>query len=71
MNTGYRGRIGVFELLVVDDQVRAEVLKGSNARIIGKVGREAGMTSLRDDGIRKIRQGITSVEEVLRTTIAV
>jgi len=71
MGTGYRGRIGVFELLVVDDDVRAEVLKGSNARAIGRAGRAGGMTPLRQDGIRKVLQGITSVDEVVRTTIAV
>ena len=71
LKTGYRGRIGIFELLVVDDAVRAEVLRGSNSKTIGEAGMAGGMTTLREDGIRKIQQGTTSVEEVLRTTIAV
>jgi type II secretory ATPase GspE/PulE/Tfp pilus assembly ATPase PilB-like protein len=71
MGTGFRGRIGIFELLVVDDGVRAEVLKGSNTRAIGLAGKAGGMTSLREDGVRKVLLGITSVDEVLRTTIAV
>ncbi len=70
-NTGYKGRIGIFELLMVDENVRIEILKGSNSHTIGLVGQAGGMTPLRVDGIRKIQQGMTSVEEVLRTTIKV
>lgn len=70
-NTGYKGRIGIFELLMVDENVRAEILKGSNSHIIGLAAQKGGMTTLRTDGIRKIQLGTTSVEEVLRTTLKV
>ncbi len=69
LHSGYKGRIGIFELLEVDDDVRTEILKGSNARTLGEVGKAAGMTTLREDGIRKIQLGTTSTAEVLRTTI--
>ncbi len=69
LHSGYKGRIGVFELLVVDEAVRTEILKGSNARTLAEVGKGAGMTTLREDGIRKLQMGTTSMEEVLRTTI--
>ncbi len=69
LNSGYKGRIGVFELLEVNEAVRTEILKGSNARTIAEVGKEAGMTTLREDGIRKLQMGTTSMDEVLRTTI--
>ncbi len=70
-NTGYKGRIGIFELLMVDENVRTEILKGSNSHVIGLAAQAGGMTTLRTDGIRKIQLGTTSVEEVLRTTLKV
>ncbi len=69
LHSGYKGRIGIFELLEVDENVRTEILKGSNARTLANVGMAAGMTTLREDGIRKIQLGTTSTAEVLRTTI--
>lgn len=69
MKTGFRGRTGIFELLVVDEDVRAEVMRGGTARAIAAVAEKNGMTSLRQDGVRKVIEGVTSVEEVLRTTV--
>jgi len=66
--TGYRGRQGVFEMMPVTDEVRALVLERSSSREVRKVAMQQGMTSLRGDGWRLIREGKTTPEEVLRLT---
>lgn len=66
--TGYRGRIAVFELLVIDEPVRDAVLKQATAFEIRRISRESsGLMSLLEDGIVKAANGITTLEEVLRT----
>jgi len=67
-HTGYRGRQGIFELLLVNDPVRQLILKRASADAIKDAAVELGMTSLRDDGWRKVRLGITTVSEVVRVT---
>ncbi len=67
--TGYRGRVGVFELLLVDDPVRSRIQDRSNASEIRDVALTRGMRLLRDDGVARIRQGLTTVEEVSRVTV--
>ncbi|MBN2053359.1 type II secretion system ATPase GspE [bacterium] len=67
-NTGYRGRLGIFELLLVDDRVREMILQRASSTEIRKVGRTMGMRTLRDDGWRKVKKGLTTIEEVLRVT---
>ena len=64
LNTGYKGRTGIYELLIVTDGIR-EVATQS-AAVIKKRAVEEGMKTLRDDGVRKIREGLTSIEEVMR-----
>jgi type IV pilus assembly protein PilB len=66
--TGYRGRIGIYQLLEVTDEIRRLLLDKASAEVLGNVGREQGMRSLRDDGLEKVRQGVTSLSEVLRVT---
>ena len=66
LGTGYRGRTGIYEILVVDDAIRGLVLKTSDSATIKAEGITRGMTTLRDDGIRKVLQGSTTIEEVLR-----
>jgi len=68
--TGYRGRIGIYELLVVDEPVRREVLNRSDANRITRVASERGMVTLRQDGARHVMLGNTSIEEVLAATQA-
>jgi general secretion pathway protein E len=68
--TGYRGRIGIYELLVMSDAVRKEVLNNSDSNTITRVGIKEGMRSLRQDGARQVLKGVTSVEEVLAATQA-
>lgn len=68
MNTGYRGRIAVFELLVIDDDIRDLVLARASSREIKEKAVSLGMRTLYEDGIEKVKRGITTVEEVLRVT---
>jgi general secretion pathway protein E len=67
-NTGYRGRNGIFEILLVNDAIRQLILKHSSADVIRDAAIKQGMRTLRDDGWRKVRAGITSVAEVVRVT---
>ena len=68
LSTGYRGRAGIFELLMVDDDVRALVTARKSAGAVRKVALAHGMASLREDGLRKMLEGVTSLDEVLRVT---
>jgi general secretion pathway protein E len=67
-HTGYRGRLGIFELMIIDGAVRAEILKQSDSKTIGRAAANSGMRILRDDGARQVLAGVTSVEEVLAAT---
>jgi general secretion pathway protein E len=67
-NSGYRGRQGVFEMMPITDDIRTLILERASSREIRKVAIQQGMTSLRDDGWRLIREGRTTAEEVLRST---
>jgi general secretion pathway protein E len=68
MGTGYRGRTGIFELLIVDDDIRALISKNVPTNVIKKAAVEKGMDTLREDGLKKVREGITTLEEVIRVT---
>ncbi|HIE51819.1 MAG TPA: type II/IV secretion system protein [Armatimonadetes bacterium] len=65
-DTGYKGRIGVFELMVIDDRLRALILDRAPTQAIRQAAIEAGMVTLQEDAVRKVLQGITTVEEALR-----
>ena len=67
-NTGYSGRIGIHEVLVLDDEIRDAVTAGASLGKIRDLARGRGMVSLRYDGFRKVREGITTVEEILHAT---
>ncbi len=66
--TGYRGRTGVFQIMIVTDKIRNLVVTKAPASEIEKVAREEGMSTLREDGLQKVFDGITTLEEVLRVT---
>ncbi|TVQ97009.1 MAG: type II secretion system protein GspE [Desulfovibrionales bacterium] len=66
--TGYRGRIAIFELLMVNDQIRDLILLNKSSASIREEGCRNGMRLLREDGLEKVIQGVTSMEEVLRVT---
>ncbi|MBW1850055.1 MAG: type II secretion system ATPase GspE [Deltaproteobacteria bacterium] len=68
LNTGYRGRIGVFELMLMDDSIKNLILKTSDANAIKNMAVKKGMVTLRHDGAQKVFDGITTIEEVFRVT---
>src|SRR3989339_117152 len=67
-HTGYKGRIGVFEVLVMSEEIKKLILQHASSQEILKIAREQGMTSMLEDGIGKVMNGITTLEEVLRVT---
>ena len=67
-NTGYRGRAGIYEFLPVSDQVKALILDRASAGAIKELAVQQGMRTLRDDGWRSVRSGMTTVPEVVRVT---
>ncbi len=67
--TGYKGRTGLFEVMPVDDDIREMILTRTQSREIKRKGIEKGMLTLRQSGLIKIKNGVTSVEEVLRETV--
>jgi type IV pilus assembly protein PilB len=68
--TGYGGRVGLYEVMPLTEEIRALALERRGAGAIGAVAREQGMRTMREDGIDKVRQGITSLVEVGRVTSA-
>jgi general secretion pathway protein E len=66
--TGYRGRTAIHELMVLGSDVQAAILRGSDANTLHRLACQHGMVSLREDGLRAVSDGLTSVEEVLRVT---
>ncbi len=68
-NTGYRGRVGIHEFLVVTPPVRKLIQQKGQADAILKAGRDAGMLTLKQDGIRKVLKGLTDLKEVMSITL--
>ncbi len=68
-NTGHRGRFGVFEIFVIDDESRKLIYDRVPSSVLRARARQAGMRSLREDGIRKILAGLTTCDEVIRATV--
>jgi type IV pilus assembly protein PilB len=64
-NTGYSGRIGIHELLIVDDEIRDQIVSNPSLAAVSQIAERRGMITLRHDGFRKVREGITTIEEVL------
>jgi len=67
-NTGYRGRQGVFEMMPISEEIRELIIERTSSQAVRRVAVEQGMKSLREDGWRLIREGKTTVEEVMRLT---
>jgi len=68
-HTGYKGRVGIFEYLPINDVIRKEIMADSDADRIKRVAIEKGLTTLRQDGWRKVKRGVTTIREVLRVTM--
>ncbi|MBL7134210.1 MAG: Flp pilus assembly complex ATPase component TadA [Phycisphaerae bacterium] len=68
--TGFSGRIGIYELLVPSDEMQEKITQAPNVRELRALATQSGMKTLRQDGMGKVRAGITTLEEVLRVTAA-
>ncbi len=67
-NTGFAGRVGVHELLIINDELRDAIVAGSPIAQMRRIGKSGGMITLQHDGLRKVREGITTVEEIMHIT---
>ena len=65
---GYTSRVGIFEMMDVDDEIRKLIMANEDASVLTRAARRNGMRNLREDGWRKIRDGVSTVEEVMRVT---
>jgi len=68
LDTGFKGRVGIYELLIIDRAVQDLIIKKAQSADIEHYAIEKGMTTLYADGMRKVSEGVTTVEEVLRIT---
>ena len=66
---GFKGRMGIFELFMIDDEVRHMIINGASTIQLRSRARELGMRTLREDGVRKVLAGMTTAEEVITTTM--
>ena len=68
-NTGYRGRIGVFEIMVFNDEIRELVMKNASTGLLREAAQRNGMRTLRESGLMLIYDGITSIDEIVKATV--
>ena len=68
-NTGYRGRMGIYEVMLVTEAIERLTVERKSADEIGRVAQAEGMKTLRDDGIDKVLVGLTSIEEIARVIV--
>ncbi len=68
-STGFKGRTAIFEYMEVDERIRKAIVSDATADTIRQTAVEKGMTTLREDGWRKVREGVTTISEVLRVTL--
>jgi type IV pilus assembly protein PilB len=66
--TGYRGRIGLFSVMPMSEEIKDLALTNAPESEISMIAREQGMLTLREDGLRKLRAGVTSIDEIARVT---
>ena len=67
-DTGYRGRIALYEVMQLNEETREAILRGASAIELRELGRKQGMITLRESGLQKIREGVTTLDEVVRVT---
>ncbi|MFH1478871.1 MAG: ATPase, T2SS/T4P/T4SS family [Candidatus Omnitrophota bacterium] len=70
LNTGYSGRVGICEALAISSSIKSKILKNTKEADIKAIARKEGMVTLREDGLSKVLEGLTSLEEILRVTIS-
>jgi type IV pilus assembly protein PilB len=67
--TGYKGRVGLYEVMDVSEQLRELILVGASGLELRRKAIDEGMISLRGSGLRKVKEGVTTIEEVVRETV--
>ena len=67
-NTGYKGRLGLYEIMLLDDEMRDMIIKHASTQVLRMEARKRGMRTLRAGGLLAIYDGITTIEEVVRET---
>jgi type IV pilus assembly protein PilB len=65
-HSGYAGRVGLFEVMLMDDEIRRAVIEEKSSSVLEAIAQKQGMTTMLEDGIEKVKQGVTSIEEILR-----
>jgi type IV pilus assembly protein PilB len=68
-NTGFKGRVGLYEVMEITDELRELIIIGASAMELRKKAIDLGMITLRESGLYKIREGITTIEEVVKETV--
>jgi type IV pilus assembly protein PilB len=68
-NTGYKGRVGLYEVMEITEEIRELVLVGASALELRRKAVEEGMLTLRNSGLRKVKEGVTTIEEIVRETV--
>jgi type IV pilus assembly protein PilB len=66
--SGYKGRVGIFSVMALSEAIKEMAIAGASEAEVAAIAREEGMLTLREDGLRKVRSGLTSLEEVIRVT---
>ncbi|MFQ5532610.1 MAG: type IV-A pilus assembly ATPase PilB [Candidatus Methylomirabilales bacterium] len=67
-DTGYKGRLALYEVMVINDEIKDAVLQGASATELKELARKGGMKTLREAGLQKIREGLTTIPEIMRVT---
>jgi general secretion pathway protein E/type IV pilus assembly protein PilB len=67
-NTGFRGRLGIFEVFSVNEEIQRLIYESATSHFLRRRARELGMRTMREDGIRKVLSGLTTVDEVASVT---
>jgi len=67
--TGYKGRVGLYEVMEIGEELRELILVGASGLELRRKAMEEGMITLRGSGLRKVKEGVTTIEEVVRETV--
>jgi type IV pilus assembly protein PilB len=68
-NTGYKGRVGLYEVMEVTEELRELILVGASSLELRRKAVDEGMITLRHSGLRKVKEGVTTIEEIVRETV--
>ena len=68
-NTGFKGRVGLYEVMDITEDLRELILVGASSLELRRKAIDEGMLTLRNSGLRKVKEGLTSIEEIVRETV--